>query len=275
MLRNERLYAFIASGFILLLFVLGMSDYLLPNGSPFKDYVRGTFTETIGIIVTLVFVEYIFSRHEEKKEIAAEVDSIKRSHKVLNAYMTKYELYAYQVVTPVSNRNSESFGKVPNDFTFNDMRDLFFQSLLMHDGQEPVVLACVKAQKELKRCIEDSLRNINYQHNSQLSNLFLEYLDSLGVIDLFDGISFHCTASMKDGSDRRELKDFIADMIRTHSGPVDYLPNNLINTYITLYNLIKYNIDFIKRYRRAIEAIIGPEAEMMTTSENSHSQSLN
>jgi hypothetical protein len=85
----------------------------------------------------------------------------------------------------------------------------------------------------------------------------LEYLDAVGVVNLLDGISFHCTATMGDGQKQQMLKNFIAELLRDHRGPAEYLPNSIINTYIALYNLIKYNVVFIEQYRCLVQNILG------------------
>lgn len=251
-----KLHIRIATGFIFLLALLGAADYFAPANHPIKDYIRGTFTETIGIIVTLIFVELIFSRYEARESMHEEIEAIKRADKVLTTYTNKYKIYATQVTTPLDRRDQNTYNVIPDDFNFNDMRDLFFQSLIMFDGQESVVLLCVKSQLEIKKCVEDILHNISFKNVPKLSDLFVEYLDAVGGIDLYEGIRFHTTVGMGDG---KKLQDFIAGMIKDHSGPVEYKQGNIINSYIALYNSIKYHQSFFRRYESVLATIKSTE----------------
>ena len=63
------MYKIITFSFLFVLLVLGLADYyVIPSGSWLKDYVRGTFTETVGIIATLLFVNFLFEKNEKDEK---------------------------------------------------------------------------------------------------------------------------------------------------------------------------------------------------------------
>ncbi|OKY76369.1 MAG: hypothetical protein BM485_03785 [Desulfobulbaceae bacterium DB1] len=78
------MYKTISLGFSSALILLAFADFLLPSNSWIKDYVRGTFTETVGIIATLLFVNYLFDKNEmnEKEKFKKLFFKHLRSHLV-------------------------------------------------------------------------------------------------------------------------------------------------------------------------------------------------
>jgi hypothetical protein len=241
-------YIRITLGFGIFLVFLGILDFCLPAKSFLKDYVRGTFTETLGIIATLIFVQYIFSETEEKDDRKVEIEAIKRANKVLSLYISEYKMYAYRVVTPLKNRSNNICEEIPKDFRFNDMHDLFFPSLITIDGHEPVVLLCLEAQNKIKKAIENIIININFKYFPELSSLLIEYLEVAGKYNLYDGIKEYCVAN-------KEIRETIISIIKEHSGPLEYLPSNLKNNFIALHNLIIYHREYFERYNEIIKDI--------------------
>lgn len=245
-------YLLISIGFVFVLIVLGLVDYCVVDNSTIEDYLRGTFTETLGIIVTLIFVQLIFSRHEKSQAKLQELEAIKRADKVLSIYIKNYIKYASQVVTPITQRDAVINGKEIPSFTFNDMQDLFLPSLIAMGDQEPVVLKALQAQDDIKKSIESILLNIDFKYFSSISELFLNYLEVVGKYSLIEVIKFHSTAIMgKDDS----VRPFIAHMIKEHSGKVQFYPANIINPYVALFNLINYHKEFFNKYDELSKSI--------------------
>lgn len=234
-------YFYIALGFLALLGLLAFFDYNLPDGSSLKGYVQGVFTETIGIIATLLFVQMIFDRSQDKKSKQAEIEAIERGNRILSVYITDYKRYACQVVTPTVRLQLTSENiEIPSDFTFNDMIDLFRRSLYTTDDNEPVVLKCLKAQEKLKSAIEKMLFAIDFQYFPRISELLLNYIKRTGNHNPFDGV--------RACSESESLRNLSVELIREHQGDVAYQESNLINQYVLLYNLIKLHIEFFNLY---------------------------
>ncbi|MFD1775996.1 hypothetical protein [Paenibacillus rhizophilus] len=238
-------YITLAISFFIFLIVLGAIDYFVSDDSFLQDYVRGTFTETLGIIVTLIFVQLIFSRHEDGENKRHEAQAITRAAKVLNIYIADYKKYAYQVVTPLDKREGQIKEEIPEDFLFSDMQDLFVRSLYIFDDEKPVVLKCLEAQEKIRKTIENSLFNIDFKNFPEISNLLVQYIDFVGGFNIYDAIFQDSKTSMGD----QTTKEFIAQrLIKVHQGEVMYLQSNIINTYIALYHLLNYHRKFFNDY---------------------------
>ena len=62
------MYITISLCFSFVLIVLAFLDYVIPSNFWLRDYLRGTFTETVGIIATLLFVNYLFEKKEKSEK---------------------------------------------------------------------------------------------------------------------------------------------------------------------------------------------------------------
>lgn len=230
------------------LLILAISDYFIPNESFLKDYVRGSFTETLGIIITLIFVDKIFNSYEEKINKKEERKKILRVNKLLKAKIDQYILYTYMLITPLDDRNDGEPVKLTEGFKFNDMYDLFRPSLLIFDDNKSVVLKSLDQQNEIKKLIDNILLTIDFKFYSEIETLFLEHTSTMSKFNIYDGI--------ERDSKIEEVTTIICRMIKEHTGTLEYRKSNIINTYIALYNLINLNIEFIAKYEKVINALI-------------------
>lgn len=238
--------------FFMILIILGTADYFVSDQSFLQDYIRGSFTETVGIIITLIFVDYIFSRNDELERKKTELDDITRTFKILDVYIVTYRKYAYQVTTPLDQRRRQekNSSNLELDFEFNEMRDLFEPSVDIMDDQDPVVLKLLDAQGSIKELIEEILLNVDFEFYSEFAELFTDYLKTINKYKLYDSITWAYNSYNEEGQRTSEL---ISNLIKEHEGEVKFLEKNIINPYVALYYLIRYNLKFFRKYEKLCE----------------------
>ena len=97
---QRHLLLLIAAALVPLLALLGVADIFIGDESWLQDYVRGIFTETLGIIVTLIFVEMILQHQAAREDRERAIEAATRADVVLTALMRRCCVCAYYVTTP-------------------------------------------------------------------------------------------------------------------------------------------------------------------------------
>lgn len=242
----HRVTIFISVICLALLAVLGILDYsFLDDNSPLQDYVRGTFTETIGISLTVLVVDRLFEFRDRRQEREQEIEALRSSHRVCIQYIDRFHLYTYQVVTPIAVRANGDFPRrCPEAWEFNDMRDLFVRSLLIFDGQTPSVLRCLTTLRDLQLHVEGMLARLPLRYFPQISGTLLLFVEIVGRVELYEGIKFDSEAMFGE----EKMKNFVQNMISTHQGELDYGESNLCTKYVALYYLLQDAVKLLNQY---------------------------
>lgn len=81
------------------------------------------------IIVTVSFVQYFIDKQNEKQAQQEEAALIKRYDRFMEVLIKRHLMYFHCVTTPIDNRKNEDLLELKNDFNFEDMCDLYEQSL--------------------------------------------------------------------------------------------------------------------------------------------------
>jgi hypothetical protein len=253
----HRITIFVSILCLALLTALGILDYFfLDDNSPLQDYVRGIFTETIGILLTVLVVERLFELHDRKQEREQEIESLRNSHRVCVQYINRFHLYAYQVITPINIRANKVLAtRCPETWEFNDMRDLFSESLLIFDGQTPSVLRCLATLRDLQLHIEGILARLPLQYFPQLSGTLLHFIESVGRVDLYEGIKFDSEARLGE----EKMKDFVKKMIANHQGKPEYRGSNVITKYVALYYVLQDAVKLLNQYEMQLAEALKSE----------------
>jgi hypothetical protein len=161
-----------------------------------------------------------------------------------------YLIYVIPVTIPIQNRGN---CKVNKDFLFSDMRDLFKSTLRFTDNHfEPAVKYYFHSQHELQRSVKEMICNVDVKNWPELEELCLEFLKECRDLDFGE----HILSRPKTLVGDRLGSDYDVELIKNHTGEVRIIPSNSINPYIALFHLIKFNLDFIDRYKIMVCQII-------------------
>ncbi len=220
----------------LLIFV----DYSQPNGYWWQDYIRGTFTETIGIIVTLVFVERIFAAQQKKDEKAVELKQIQRLHRIIGAELQKCIQYA----SFMTQKPGEMNYTVSKGFDFNRLEIYYIPSLTVFDGTEQAYKLFSASIERMMTAMRAALVTFDFKYFSDIEALITVYLDFMSI-----GTPFGALDTLENN---RGLRDCMVKMIKEiPSGTTpkyeDY-PSNMMCVFIRLYHIINFHINFEAQY---------------------------
>ena len=234
---------------LILIAVLAISDYFIGDESFIQDYIRGTITETIGIILTIILIELILgeNRKNENKEKAKK--GLIRSTNIIEIYLNNYNDSAFDLSYKYSDYDSQREIGLNENFSFNNLSELFFRSTSLFDP-----IGSTKVSKyfnrldDLKEIIKTTLFQTDFTDFPELSTLLVNYLKEVERFYPKEGI----LSDAKLTSEKMKLTTFIKELLENHKGEVKYLENNTINKYVRLYELIKFHIDFNKQYLELI-----------------------
>ena len=97
-------------------------------------------------MATVSFVQYFIDKQNEKQAQQEEATLIKRYDRFMEVLIKRYLMYFHCVTTPMDKRQNENPLELKNDFNFEDMCDLYEQSLYTCEGIfEPSIVLFYKA----------------------------------------------------------------------------------------------------------------------------------
>ena len=234
------------------LILLGVADYFIPDSSLYQDYIRGTFTETIGIIATLILIEIVLANNRKKEQKEVVKKGLLRATEMIQISLDNYNKAALDIATPWKDKKQKEGNELEANFPFNDLSDLFKMHSSLFEGFN----RC-KAEVYFDRLDQLIITVRTALYQVDLSNYpnFSEFL--LGLIKYTEtyypknGILADKDSKMGD----KPTKEFMEKMILEHKGEVKYLPSNAINNYVRLYEMINFLIKFNQQFESLTKKI--------------------
>lgn len=239
---------------ILLIVLLGIAGF--NNWCPsLENYRENLITEIVGILVTILFVDYLFSKHTEKLKRKTILEQISRTNKVFSTYLKTFRRYAYFTVTPLAIRKYSEEIIFDKNFKFKDMYDLFGPSgMTTDDFEEPVVLKCLRIVKNIKTCAETILNNIDLESFPELANILIQFVEFISKTDFYDGIKRDTLTIYVHNSD--PVRNSIVKAIKEFEGEPKVIGSNVLDKYIGLYYTLKGLAVLIPTYEFEINKVL-------------------
>ena len=223
-----------------------------------NNILLGAATNLWGIIVTVSFVQYFIDKQDEKREKAEEVALIKRYHRVMSVLIKRYLMYRYCVITPIDQRQKGNPYVISCDFSLLDMKDLYQPSTYICEGLgEPSIFLFYKAEKNLRKYMIDMIENINFKYNEELYQIILSFIENsinwnmrgaiLGNVDM-------C------GTGENSYSSIVEGLMNTEENWIERweegtLTGNIMFPYVTLYKLIKTEMELLLQYDKYINQL--------------------
>ncbi|GHU92376.1 hypothetical protein FACS189479_01110 [Spirochaetia bacterium] len=174
-LRIPVLSLIITGVLLIIITVLAFINYQKYDAS-ISEYISGTITELIGIIITVIFVQVLFDKKSEKEESSDERSDIKRMHNVLNLYINKYIMYFNCVASTLENRNKSNVFKTGN-FSIKDICDLHKASLLTNEGMlTPSIDGFCEIEHKIREYIITIIERIDFKYYSKIGDILMGYI---------------------------------------------------------------------------------------------------
>lgn len=212
---------------------------------------------TIGLFLNSLSIQKSkeISKQEKEKENAEkykqECEKLLRHNKIIEQNIDFYHLYTSEITNPIAGEKKRELNP---EFTFNDMKDLYKQSMRLTDNfQEPAVKHYFTHQKNLELSIKELVLDINFSYWQDLEEECMTFLRNSKTYDFSSSILSlpNMMLGVKKGSDEA------SKMIESHTGVVEFKNSNMINQFVALYILIKSNLKFIDIYKEKINQIKG------------------
>ncbi len=214
------------------------------------DYTRNAIISILEILITLVFVEKILQEQHKDDEKDIERKKILRLIKILTPAIVNMQIEAWFMIHSDS-QNEEDF--IPKKwFDFNRLKSFFIPSLRIDSGSERAYKIFLYKLWEVRSLIRDFLINVDMKYYPELETLFLKYIEFTGNRDLKDAFNYYEFNPELVKSSKIMLEKIPSWTIPKRE---DY-PSNSMTSFITLYELIDYNITFLEEYWKIIQPII-------------------
>lgn len=236
---------------------LGYGD-VLPVGS--FTQVLVAIESIFGITLIGLFLNALSHKHglevqeqekraQEARELSNDIRQFSAFNRLVEMHIHRYLTYTIPVTSKIPDRKD---GELNEEFSFNDMQDMFKPTLRLSDHHfTPAVNFYFSEYKELYLVIEEAIKH-GYLHRwENIETLCLEFLSHTKELDFSNYIINQPNTRLGT----QKGSDFDIEMIKMHEGEVKFLPANGINAYVAMYHQIKYSICFIKNYRQMVNEI--------------------
>jgi hypothetical protein len=143
------------------------------------QYPSGLVTEFVGIIVTVLFVQWLFDRKNIDNQKSDEKAKIVRSDKVVSLLVYRYTVLLH-ILTHYENEPLKiEDASLSNDFQIEDLAMLHKQcSLIGVGGFRSTISVFFEIELELRNMFVSLLQNIDYKFNKQLSDAQTKFVEA-------------------------------------------------------------------------------------------------
>lgn len=216
--------------------------------------------EFIGVIITLVVIQKVLDKHNEKKEKQAERKNILKHNEILAIYIELYQRFFYCVATPLDNRLGNDSFTFPIEFSIRDIKDLYkISGYVTNALLRPSIELFFIHEENLRKAFIATINSIEFKHYPQIKELMLEYIKNSVRDDVSDFIlnnkgnfgdrSFVETAEQMLNTEQIEEK------YRLYQNEDESIRGNLAIPYCILYDLMNTEQNIIVQYSEEIERL--------------------
>jgi len=234
---------------------------MLPEGGDAKGYVTGIATEIIGMIITTIFVQWLFDRSDEKKKQMDEAGMILRADRIVSLLINNYEIYLSWIT---HDEQTGETAPLDRAFSITDLQYVHDICLsMMKDYTRSRVSLFLENELELRKLFTSLIQNIDYQFNDEILQCQIEFVSLSIKWDVREGILKNETMTFGDGEKKqrftdeikRWLSDGTAEKIQKAllEGTLDH--SNEMQIYVLLYEMIDRQRLLLVAYREFIKEL--------------------
>jgi len=213
---------------------------------------------SIGIWLTISFVQYFIDKQNEKDEMRKENAIILRYNRVMSILLQNYFRYCFCITTPISERNKYDVVAPNIKFNFCDMRDMYKTTAFTNDNlMEPAIVLFYKSDEKIHRYVQRMIENIPLKYNESLAQVLIKIIEIHLMLDSKDAI----LGNMNNVSGGKQLSESISESIKSESEDwikmfdMGQLQNNAMFPYVLLYKKLKAELALFNEYQKCIEQI--------------------
>ncbi|GHT57973.1 hypothetical protein FACS1894109_11270 [Spirochaetia bacterium] len=223
------------------------------NDTLIENFVAGLLTEIIGIVITLIFVQRLFDRNDERKSRIAEQQKILRADRVVQLLMIQYINFMFHMTTSYHDLDKEN-PSLEHNFTFLDFKNVYNRCLLLSQNtKRSSVSLFLQTEVELRNLFVSLLQNIDFYFSTELSDMLLDFINTSFSLETREGIL---------ANEKNELGKMITEGLEKSGN--DYLksiregkpwPSNAMYPYAQLFLMVTKEKEILLKYQSTIDII--------------------
>lgn len=203
-----------------------------------SDYECNIATELFGILITIIFVDNLFNRHNKNKAKQDEKSKIIRNHKIICIYITFYARQLHCITTAMEKRFKSNV-QLEKEFSLQDLQYLYAPTLLLTESIQQSSIECFfKYEQELKNAFINTLNTIDFEFYPHVSKIIENFIEISTAFDV--------RAVILDNKKNNTLLDLFISMLKSDEIYERYeeyknnrLRSNGILPYLMLYDMLK------------------------------------
>jgi hypothetical protein len=229
-LKNNLTLVIVVAALVIFVIILGFID----NWS-WKEYVSGIFTECIGIIITVIFVDMMFNRSQENTQRESEKNKILRICRLIELYLLRYIIYFNQLTNhpgdifdceiaalgnspgsichisgnceKIMNKNQDMFNKTDVLINYIHFSCLYEDSRLFISGGFRSNIDCFYyIERKLQNAFMRLLTEIDFIYYKEIENIAMEFLSISISNDISDFIEHNKRIVYQQNSKEKNLR---------------------------------------------------------------------
>lgn len=224
-----------------------------------NNILFGIATNLLGIIVTVSFVQYFIDKQDEQEEHTQERNMIIKYNRVMVLFLKKYKKYYNCVTSPMAERKNIDVLTLNLMFQFQDMRDMYRQSLYLSDGfYEPSIVLFYRAEDELRNYMIKMLENIQFKYHEELYDILIEFIELSQSMDVRGSLLDDVLVKKRDEKLLKDIEAYIKDAEQhkwVEKASEGQLVSNIMLPYVRFYWLIQKEAELLIRYEACISKL--------------------
>ncbi len=250
----------ITSVILLIIACSSWGNFCERTANNINNILFGIATNLLGIIVTVSFVQYFIDKQDEQEEHIQEKNMIIKYNRVLLLFLKKYKKYHNCVTNPMKERKNIDVLKLNTTFQFQDMRDMYRQSLYLSDGfYEPSIVLFYRAEDELRNYMIKMLENIQFKYHKELYDILIEFVELSQSIDIRGSILDDVLVKKIDENFLKNVETYIRDAVQhkwVERALEGQLISNIMLPYVQLYWLLQKEAEILNRYETYMSELV-------------------
>lgn len=224
-----------------------------------NNILIGIATSLIGIVVTVLFVQYAFDKQDDDRKRRDEIMTINRYDKYMRSLIQKFLMFYITVTTRMKDRNkTKGTNPFTHKFKFSDIADMYLPSLYLSEGLlKPSIELFYGAEEKIREYMLKMLENIDFKYNTELEKILMDFVTKSVELDMRGYI----LGALKTQTGNEKMIDGISKDIanenydwldKFHRGE---LTSNSMLPYVIFYYSIQDQVRMIKEYMDYIDQL--------------------
>ena len=239
-----------------ILIILKNNCWDIPNY--ILNLIIGLSTNLLGIIVTIVFVQYFLDKQSQKDEKERETAKIKRFDRIMKIMLERYALFFYCITTPIIKRENIETLPLNVNFDIKDMCDMYSSSLCLSENiMGSAIETFYETENDLRQYIIKTIENIDFNYHKPLKECLLSFVE----ISIGNEVKGAILGNTKIYSGKEKISEIAIRGLKdspqnwVEKGDNNQLDSNIMFSYYSLYKTLKKEAELLNEYNEYISKV--------------------